>query len=187
MVHVPDVWMPILLAAALVFIASSVIHMFLGYHRKDFKGVADEDGLMDALRGLGIPPGEYSFPHVGSREAMGSEEVREKWARGPVGLMTLLPPRNPSDMGRQLIQWFAYCLVVSAFAGYVTGLTLGPGTGYMEVFRMSSTVAFGAYALAHLQRSIWYAQSWGTTARNAFDGLVYGLLTGGAFGWLWPA
>ena len=184
MVHVPSLWMPILLAAALVFVASSVIHQALGYHLKDFKRVADEDDLMDALRGFGIPPGDYSFPHVGSKEAMGSEEVQEKWKRGPAGLITLLPPRN--DMRAQLIQWFVYCLVVSAFAGYVTGLTLGPGTGYMEVFRMSSTVAFGAYALSHLQRSIWYAQSWGTTARNMFDGLVYGLLTGGAFGWLWP-
>ena len=187
MVHVPSLWMPILLAAALAFVASSVIHMVLGYHRKDFRGVADEDGLMDALRGFGIPPGDYSFPHAGSKEVMGSEEFREKWTRGPTGFMTLLPSRGPSDMGTQLVQWLVYCLVVSAFAGYVTGLVLGPGTGYMEVFRMSSTVAFGGYALAHPQRSIWYAQAWGTTARNVFDSLVYGLLTGGAFGWLWPA
>ena len=27
---------------------------------------------------------------------------------------------------------------------------------------------------------------WGATGRNMFDGLVYGLLTGGAFGWLCP-
>ena len=186
MVNMLSLWLPILVATALVFVASSVIHMVLGYHRRDFKGAPDEDGLLDALRGLDIPPGDYAFPHVGSREAMGSEEVREKWSRGPVGLMTLLPPRDPSDMGTQLIQWFVFCLVVSAFTAYATGLALGPGSGYMEAFRMSSTVAFGAYALAHLPRSIWYAQSWATTARNVFDGLVYGLLTGGAFGWLWP-
>ena len=27
---------------------------------------------------------------------------------------------------------------------------------------------------------------WGTTGRSMFDGLVYGPLTGGAFGWLRP-
>ncbi len=48
------------------------------------------------------------------------------------------------------------------------------------------TTAFIGYALAHAQRSIWFSQNWGTTARNIFDGLVYGLLTGGVFGWLWP-
>ena len=186
MVQLTGLWLPILLATALVFVASSVIHMVLGYHRRDFRGVGDEDGLMDALRGLDIAPGDYAFPHAGSREALGSEELREKWGRGPVGLMTLLPPRDPSDMRTQLVQWFVYCIVVSAFTAYATGLALGPDSAYMEVFRVSSTVAFGAYALAHLPRSIWYAQSWGTTARNVFDGLVYGLLTGGAFGWLWP-
>ena len=53
-------------------------------------------------------------------------------------------------------------------------------------FRLASTTAFIGYALAHAQRSIWFSQNWGTTARNMFDGLVYALLTGGVFGWLWP-
>jgi hypothetical protein len=34
--------------------------------------------------------------------------------------------------------------------------------------------------------SIWEAQEWSTTARNVFDDLVYAVLTGGMFGWLWP-
>lgn len=184
MVHVPSLWLPILLAAGLAFVGSSVIHMVLGYHRKDFGKVPDEDGVMDALRG--IRAGDYSFPHPSSKDDLKDEVFREKAARGPTGFMTLLPGGDPFNMGSQLVQWFVYCLVVSAFAGYVTGLTLGPGSGYMEVFRMSSTVAFGAYALAHPQGSIWYSQSWGRTGRNVLDGLIYGLLTGGAFGWLWP-
>lgn len=184
MVHVPSLWLPILLAGGLVFVGSSVIHMLLGYHRKDFGKAPDEDGVMDALRGT--PAGDYSFPHPTSKDDLKDDAFREKTARGPTGFLTVLPAGDPFNMGSQLVQWFVYCLVVSAFAGYVTGLTLGPGSGYMEVFRMSSTVAFGGYALAHLQRSIWYSQSWATTGRNVFDGIVYGLLTGGAFGWLWP-
>ena len=184
MVHVPSLWLPILLAAGLVYVASSIIHMFLGYHRKDFGKLPDEDGVMDALRGA--PAGDYSFPHPSSKADLRDEAFRERARRGPTGFLTLSPAGDPFRMGPQLAQWFGYCLIVSAFAGYVTGLTLGPGSGYMEVFRMSSTVAFGAYALAHLQGSVWYRKSWGSTGRNLFDGLVYGLLTGGAFGWLWP-
>ena len=52
MVHVPSLWLPILLAAGLAFVGSSVIHMFLGYHRKDFGKAPDEDEVMDALRGI---------------------------------------------------------------------------------------------------------------------------------------
>jgi len=37
------------------------------------------------------------------------------------------------------------------------------------------------------QMSIWYRRSWSTTLKATLDGVIYGLLTGGAFGWLWPA
>ena len=100
--------------------------------------------------------------------------------------MTVLPDGRLFSMRDQLIQWSLYNAVVSLFAVYVTGLALGPGADYMAVFRLASTTAFIGYALAHAQRSIWFSQNWGTTARNIFDGLVYGLLTGGVFGWLWP-
>ena len=41
--------------------------------------------------------------------------------------------------------------------------------------------------IGQLPDSIWRGQSWCTTAKNVFDGLVYGLVTAGTFGWLWPA
>ena len=63
---------------------------------------------------------------------------------------------------------------------------LGPGAHYLSVFRFAGTVAFAGYSLGLLQNSIWYKRNWGTTARGMIDGLVYGLLTAGVFGWLWP-
>ncbi len=42
------------------------------------------------------------------------------------------------------------------------------------------------YAMALAQDAIWSFQGWAATARSMFDGLIYALLTGGAFGWLWP-
>ena len=99
-------------------------------------------------------------------------------------MITVLSPRN--NMNRALGQWFVYCLVVGLFAAYVTGLALGPGAEYMAVFKIASTAAFMGYALAHAQDAIWQSQGWAATARSMADGLIYGLLTGGAFGWLWP-
>ena len=66
MISAFGLWLPILVSAVLVFIASSVIHMMLSYHNKDFRAVPDEDGVMDALRGFGILAGDYSLPHAGS-------------------------------------------------------------------------------------------------------------------------
>ena len=72
------------------------------------------------------------------------------------------------------------------FAAYVTGRALPAGAQYMEVFRMAATTAFVAYSLGQWPESIWWSRKWSTTFKNTVDGLVYGLLTGGAFGWLWP-
>ncbi len=186
MVGILALWLPILVAAVFVFLGSSIIHMFLPYHRSDWKAVADEDGFMDAVRPFDLPSGDYVVPRAGSPEAMKSEEFREKARKGPVLFMTVLPKEDPFAMGGQLAQWFIYCILVGIFAAYISGRTLAPGTDYRAVFRIAGCTAFIGYSLAHLQRYIWYHQPLSSTLKNVFDGLVYGLLTGGTFGWLWP-
>jgi hypothetical protein len=89
-------------------------------------------------------------------------------------------------MGTALLQGFVYSALVGLFAGYLASRVLPPGAHYLAVFRVVGTSAFMGYSLALLQRSIWYKQSWATTLRSVFDGLVYALLTAGTFGWLWP-
>jgi hypothetical protein len=89
-------------------------------------------------------------------------------------------------MGKSLILWFLYCIVVAVFAGYLAGRAVGPGADYLEAFRFTGTTAFVGYALALAQNSIWYKRKWSATIKSTFDGLVYGLCTAGVFGWLWP-
>lgn len=186
MVSVMSLWLPILLGAVFVFILSSIIHMFLNYHRSDVKVLADEDGVMAALRPFNIAPGDYVIPHAGSTEAMKSPEFVEKCTKGPVAFMTVLP-NGLFKMGGSLAQWFGYCIVVGVFAGYVASRALAPGAHYLEVFRFVGTVAFVGYGLALVQNSIWYKRNWGATLKSLFDALVYGLVTAGTFGWLWPS
>ena len=47
-------------------------------------------------------------------------------------------------------------------------------------------LAISGYGLAQAHESIWWGRSWSWTLRNMADSLLYGLLTGGTFGWLWP-
>jgi hypothetical protein len=186
MVPIPSLWLPILLSAVFVFLVSWLIHILLPYHRSDFRGVPSEDEVMDALRKFNIPPGEYMIPHGGGPEAMRNPAFLEKMKRGPVALMTVMKP-GPPDMGSSLVQWFAYCVLVSIFAAYVAGRAIGPGSDYLPVFRFVGTTAFVGYALALLQNSIWHKRAWSVTMKSAFDGLIYGLVTAGTFGWLWPS
>ena len=116
---------------------------------------------------------------------MRSPEFLDKLKKGPLVVMTVMRSGRP-NMGPQLVQWFGYCLVVGVFAAYIAGRALGRGASYLSVFRFAGCTAFAAYTLALWQQSIWYKRSWGTTIRYTIDGLIYGLMTGGTFGWLWP-
>ena len=90
-------------------------------------------------------------------------------------------------IGRSLGQWFVYCVVVGAVAGYTAGLTIPPAADYGLVFRVVGLVAFAGYALAIPQSTIWWHRSWRFTLTTMFDGVVYALLMAGTFGWLWPS
>lgn len=186
MVSIASLWLPILLSAVAVFIASSVIHMALGYHAADYKRLPAEDDVMAALRKFDIPPGDYLVPCAGSSKAMKDPAFVEKFKAGPRIMMTVMGSGGEMTMGPQLAQWIVYCVAIAITAAYISGRALGPGAHYLSVFRFAGATAFFGYSLALWQTSIWYRKSWGTTFRSTIDGLIYGLLTGGFFGWLWP-
>jgi hypothetical protein len=99
--------------------------------------------------------------------------------------MTVMPPGH-NFMGTTMVQWFVYCIVVSVFAAYVASRAVPRGSPYLEVSRFASTTAFVGYGLALWQNSIWFRRKWSTTLKANIDSLIYGFLTGGMLGWLWP-
>lgn len=178
-------WLPILVSAVFVFVASSIIHMFLGWHNSDYPPMPDEAKFCDAVRPLAIPPGDYMIPRAKSTAEMRTPEFQEKLTAGPVMVITVIP-NGPMTMGKSLGGWFVYSLVVSLFAAYIAGRALPPGSPYLQVFRFAGATAFAGYALGLWQMSIWYRRKWSTTIKSTIDGLIYALLTAGVFGWLWP-
>jgi hypothetical protein len=184
MVPLITLCLPILLSAVIVFFASSIIHMLLPYHRSDYQKLPEEESIRAALRAAGVKRGLYHFPYCTHKD-MKTPATIEKFKQGPVGMMTVFPS-GPPVMPKFLGMWFAYCLVISFFVAYLTGHTVPPGTSYLTVFRVAGTAAFLAYGLGNLSNSIWKGQPWSVTFKEVFDGLIYGLLTAGTFGWLWP-
>ncbi len=186
MVSIVSLWLPILLSAVVVFIISAIIHTVLGYHNSDFGKLPDQDKFRDAVRPLNIAPGDYLVPNVDNPKERKDSSFKEKLKAGPVMLMTVYPNRE-FVMGGSLIQWFIFNIVVSIFAAYIAGHALPAGASYLSVFRFAGCTAFASYALGGIPSSIWFKTSWKTTFKNVVDGLVYGLLTAGVFGWLWPS
>ncbi len=185
MTSLSALWLPILLSSVIVFVASSIIHMLLPWHRSDYPKVPNEDKVRDALRPFAIPPGDYMLPRCDSPAEMKTPEFAAKLNEGPVMVITALP-NGQFSMGRNLVLWFVYCLVVGFFAAYVASRALAPGAHYPQVFQFVGATAFIGYALALWQMSIWYRRAWSTTIKATIDGLIYALLTAGTFGWLWP-
>ena len=184
MVPLTALWLPILLSAVIIFVASSIMHMALKYHQSDYSQLPDEDKILAALRPANLKRGLYIFPFCTHKD-MKSPALIEKYKQGPVGFLTILPS-GPPAMPKFLVQWFVYCLLIGFFVAYLTGRTLPPGADYLVVFRVAGTGAFLAYGLGQLSNGIWKGQRWSATIKEVIDGLVYGLLTAGTFGWLWP-
>ena len=177
-------WLPILVSAVVVFVLSSIIHMGPLWHKTDFPKVPNEDALMNAVRPLNIPPGDYMVPRPTSGAEMKSPEFQEKAKKGPVMVLTMMPP-GMINMGQNLILWFLYCIGVSVLAASMSfGLPKQPS--FHDVLRTTGMAAFIGYAVALWQNSIWYKRAWSFTIKATFDGLIYAAGTVAVFYYLWP-
>ena len=186
MVSLTELWLPIVLSAVFVFIVSSIIHMAIPIHKGDFKKLPGEEKILAEMRAQGVRPGSYGFPCCESMKDMGSPEMIEKCKLGPVGFMAV-SPNGPCNMGKSLVLWFLYSLLVGLLVAHAAGVGLHRGAGFAPVFHLASAAAILGYAIGARPESIWKGQKWSITLKFVFDGVVYGLVTGATFGWLWPA
>jgi hypothetical protein len=105
-----------------------------------------------------LPFHKSDYRGLPDREDPGFKKKQEE---GPVGSL-ILRPNGPYNMTSSLVLSLLYNLGV---AGTVTIL---------------------AYCGAQFYPSIWMGRPWSVTFKDLADGVIYGLLTAGTFGWLWP-
>jgi len=187
MAHIPltQLWLPILLSAICVFVASSLIHMVLKWHASDYRSLSNEDEVRAAIRKASPTPGQYVLPHCSDMKDMGKPEMMDKYKEGPVGFL-VINPNGPPAMGAALGKWFAFTVLVAFSAAYLASRTLAPGTHYLQVFRVVGAVSFLTYGFGSIQMGIWMGKPWSSVIKDLADALIYGMLSAGVFGWLWP-
>jgi hypothetical protein len=185
MVDLLALWKPILVSAVFVFLTMAVTHMIPGWHQRDMKAVPGEDRVMDTLRALNVTPGEYRFPFGATTKEMEAPEFVLKMKSGPVGSMTIRPT-GELPFGRMMGLWFVYSVVISGIAACVAGAVHGPGAPFEAVVTLTGIIAFCCYVVAHWQNWIWWGRSTRITLTYSVDGLLYAIVTGATFGWLWP-
>ena len=184
MVSLSALWLPILLSGVAVFIASFLMWMVMPHHKSDWKRLPKEDAALEGLRAAEVSPGQYTFPYALPSE-MKDPEIQKKLDQGPVGLL-VVGANGPPAIGKSLVLSFVWNIVIAVFVAYLAASTLDAGADYLAVFRVVGTAAILGYAGSTVMGAIWFSRTWSSVLKEVFDGVVYGLLTAGVFGWLWP-
>jgi hypothetical protein len=183
MAFLAQLWLPIVVSAVLVFVVSAITHMIVPARQTEWGHLEKEEAVQAAVRGAA--PGLYGFPMPAEGMARGKPEALKRWADGPSGWMSVVPA-GPINMGRNLALSLLMNLFVSFFAAYIAAHALGVAPHYRAVFRLVGSIGFLAYAIGPIYEAIWYWKPLKSLAMVAIDALLYGLVMGGAFGWLWP-
>jgi hypothetical protein len=185
MISLAQLWLPIVLSAVLVFVASSLVHMVFKWHNSDYLKLANEDEVRAAVGKSKPGPGQYVIPYCADMKEMRSPEMQKKFVDGPVAFMTVRASGLP-NMGKHLGQWFALSLVIGILTAYLASKSLQVGDSFLRVARVTSIVPFLAYAGGSVSAGIWYGKPWRSVAKEVLDGFIYGAVTALAFGMLWP-
>ena len=191
MVTIADLWLPILISAVAVWFAAAVAWMAMPHHKGDFKQLTNEDAAMSAVRNLGISPGVYFFPHMKEHDKAKTDPiVKEKFEKGPHGLLQIWPPGALSGgrMGRNMVLIFIVYIAVGVFIAYLATLTggLARGAGFMKVFQFTGAAGIMAYCFASLPLDICFNKPLRNVLANLVDGIAFGLITGAIFAAMWP-
>lgn len=180
-----DLWMPILVSAVVVFFASFLAHMVLPHHKKDWGKAANEDALLEYVRSSGIKTGQYMFPGCEDWSELKDPDKKKAYMAGPHGTIRIWS--GMPNMGRNLALTFLLYIVIGVFVAYLAVISLDAGEGFKQVFRFVGTASVMAYCLGFVGNTIWFGQPLKPFLNDLADGIVFGLLTGVVFGWLWPA
>ena len=179
-------WLPILLAAAAVWVVSIILGMPFLHHKNDWIGLppAEENALMEFLPARGIKPGNYLFPDFRDPKVMKSEKVEKALKQGPVGHLSVWPA--PLTMGDKMVGSLLVHLGVCTLIAYLTRVAIPGPAEFARVFQFAAAAGVLAYCFSHIPSALWWGSYKRTIVANVIDGIVYGAIIGAIFAWRWP-
>lgn len=181
-----SLWLPVVLSAAAVWIASAIVWMVLPHHKPEWKKLPDEAAVMAALAKSPPAPGQYVFPYCAEAKDYSSPDFKARVEKGPCGRVLVLPNAMPA-MGPKLVGYFLWCFAISFVTAYVLRHALSPGAAAVEVARLAAATSGVVYALGIIPEAIWIGRAWSDAIKSVIDGCAYAAITTACFVLLWPA
>ncbi|MDP1662187.1 MAG: hypothetical protein Q8L55_09760 [Phycisphaerales bacterium] len=176
-------WLPIVVCAVAVFMCSFLVWAILPHHKDDWAKLPNEEAVRDDLKARGIAPGVYVFPKMDNKSC-NTPEGKASWERAPSGVLTVFT--KPS-MPKNMICTFLVFLIASVLIGYVAWHTLpGHAGSFGDRFQVVGTIGILTYCFSFLPNMIWFQASKRAMVNCLVDGVLYGVVTGATFSWLWP-
>ncbi|RMH26081.1 MAG: hypothetical protein D6693_07735 [Planctomycetota bacterium] len=183
---ITELWIPILVSAVAAWIVQAIVWTVMPHRKKEWRKVGDDDAFKAAIRGFNLEPGYYMFPWCDDPSKAKDAEFHKKMNEPPLGTLHLWAGRR--SMGACMAWSFVFNLAASVSVAYLAWEALErPGVDYLKVFQITGAAAFLAYTFALIPGGIWFGKPIKSMAYDVADGLAVALLTGGIFGWLWPA
>lgn len=179
-----SLWLPVLVSSIVVFMASFVAWMVLPHHKSDWSKLGKEEEFTAALNSLEVTPGQYMFPYFSDAAEMKSDDFKARWAAGPRGTLSIWA--GEPNMGLNLLWTFLFYIVTGIFIAYLGKIGLPAGAAFVDVFRFTTTAAILAHCFGNIPNAIWFKKKGRSVVNDLLDGIVYGVLTGLVFAWLWP-
>lgn len=183
---ITQLWLPILVTAGLIFIASSLIHMVFKWHNSDYLKLPNEDDVRGVIRAGSPAPGQYVMPHCADMKDMAGDTMQQKFREGPVAFLTVKSNSMP-NMGVALSSWFLFCVILAAVAGCLAMGAFPAGQSYARnAGHLVGMISFLTYFGGSVQMAIWMGKPWKSVAKDLLDSLIYGTISALVFMWLWP-
>ncbi|MCZ6837183.1 MAG: hypothetical protein O7G85_15520 [Planctomycetota bacterium] len=180
-----DLWLAIMASSFAVFIASSLAHMVLPHHKKDWDKLPDEEALLEFIRKNKVPRGQYMFPSCEDWNDLKDPEKKKHYMAGPHGTIRIWS--GMPNMGRNLGLTFLSYIIIGLFVAFLSSMAnLQAGSEFMPVFIFTATAAIMAYTFGYIGDTIWYGQPLKPFLNDLADSILFGLLTGVMFALLWP-
>jgi hypothetical protein len=174
--------LPILASGIALFFASWLAWMILPHHKKEWRGLPNEEAVMGALKNSSVPAGQYMFPYAACGDDWKSDAFKAKMQAGPNG--NLVVWSGACNMGQNMLKTVIFFVVVSFAIAYLAAMVVPPTVDRPFVFRFVGTAGVITYASANVLNGIWFGRK---MIADVIDGIAYGLITGAIFAWLWPA